>query len=211
MQPYQESSEEIRRQQSAPANFLRKGTSAALALTGTTAIASRIAPFLSKYIPQDLAMKGLSKISPRIGNFLSNSLANGYSFDDVKNFIGNKIEKKQEPIKDNRNIIEQYSPELNQFIKDQMQKGQSPLGAGAIAQNSKKFSDIIKKMMKDHKTPWSDIIQSIFGNGQTVQSNQMPSQEPEQQPQQQNQSGVDPELSQLLQQGNAILQRFRGS
>jgi hypothetical protein len=72
-------------------------------------------------------------------------------------------EEKQENAEESRNIIEQYSPELNQFIQEQIGKGLDPLQAGAIAQNDKRFSSVIQKLMKDHKTPWSNIIESIFG------------------------------------------------
>ena len=56
--------------------------------------------------------------------------------------------------------------------------------AAALAQNDKRFSDIIKKLMKIHKTPWSNIIESIFGNGDTAQQQERQQPQQEQQPQQ---------------------------
>jgi len=211
MQPYQEASEEIRRAGDRPANLIKKGASlglhAASAYAGG-ATASKILPFLSNYIPQSLAIKGLSKIDSRWGKFITAALDEGYDFDEVKDFIKKKAEgKKEEPQeqpKENRNIIEQYSPELHQFIDQEVRKGRPLIQAGAVAQNNPKFAQVIDKLQKDHKTPWSNILQSIYGGALQDQGQQ-------QQPQQGGGQGdIDPALQQLIQQGNSILQKFKG-
>jgi hypothetical protein len=173
MQPYQQASEEIKRQGNRPAQIAKtvgSAASAAASLYSGGNILGKVLPMLSQYLPEDLAIKGLNKIDPRFGKFIQKALSNGQSFDEVRDFIGEKAEEQK--TLDNRNIIEQVSPELFQFLKDQIGKGRQPIEAGAIAQHDKKFADIIKKLMKDHKTNWSDIIQSIFGNGQTAQPQQ---------------------------------------
>lgn len=76
------------------------------------------------------------------------------------------------PSKENRNIIQQYSPELFEFLQEQIQKGNNPIAAGAAAQNNSKFSNIIKKISKDHKADWSSILQTVFGNEQAQQAPQ---------------------------------------
>lgn len=195
----------------------------------------RAIPLLNKLVPSALAIKGLSKIDNRLGTFIQNSLASGYTTDNVLDFLrksiqspgdrkemqhleslsesGNihpeqqrslqnrqgqeaigkgiagiaglggglagmekekglppipstgEIEKKLSIPKEDRNIIEQESPELYQFILDQIREGHKPIQAGAVATTHKKFSNAIKKLMKTHKIPWSNIIESVFGAG----------------------------------------------
>src|SRR6185312_10659550 len=95
-----------------------------------------------------------------------------------------KMTDKQEPPKESRNIIQQYSPELHQFIDQEVRKGHKPIEAGAIAQADKRFKDIISKLTKDHQTPWSNILESVYGGGEQA----LPPQNP-QQPQQQSGQG----------------------
>lgn len=184
MQPYQKASEEIRRQGEFPANAIK--TAGSLAVRAIPTIGGGLAlgkvlPFLSKYIPEDLAIKGLSKIDPRFGKFIKMAMSNGKSFDEAKEFIREKAEGSQEQSKENRNIIEQYSPELHQFILGEIQNGRKPIEAAALAQNDKRFSNVIKKLEKDHKTNWSNIIQSTYGVGETAQPQQMQQQPSSQQ------------------------------
>ncbi len=132
-----------------------------------------IGALINNYVPENLAVKGLSKIDPRLGKFVQGALEEGYSFDELRNFMGEKIEKTQKPEKQNKNIIEQESPELHQFLDQEIRKGRKPIEAAAIAQHDKRFSDLINKLSKKHKTPWSSIIESVFGNGDiALQENQ---------------------------------------
>ncbi len=159
------------------------GAGASVALSP---LAARVAPFLSEYVPVDLAMKGLSKVSPQVANFLKKGQEAGLDIKEGMDFIKSKLNPKQEPAKDNRNLIEQYSPELHQFIMEQIQSGQSPLAAGALAQleksGRKSFRPIIEKIMKDHKADWGDIIESIYG-ASNAQKENAPQQSPAQGPQ----------------------------
>lgn len=191
MQPYQEATEEIRRQGELPLKAAKTlgsiGASAATAYLGGGVI-NRVLPFLSKYIPEDLAIKGLNKIDPRYGKFINKALSAGKSFEEVKEFIGEKIQGKQESTEktpEQRSIIEQYSPELFQFLKGEIDKGRAPLEAGALAQSQGSFKNIIKKMSEDHKAPFSSILESVFGGAQ--------------QPKQQMQQPQDQNLSQQRQ------------
>lgn len=173
MQPYQEASEESNRQAYRPIETPLKIASSAGRLGLGLGIGNRIASMLNKHVPTDLAMKGLAKIDPRLGKFLSLGQEMGHSPDEMKEFITKKIGNEEEQNiskkgKQNKNIIEQYSPELHQFIANEVAGGRSPIEAGAIAQGDKRFSNAIKKLTKDHKTPWSSIIESIYGSGQTA-------------------------------------------
>jgi hypothetical protein len=177
MQPYHEATKEIRRQGELPLKAAKTignvGATAATAYLGGGVI-NRVLPFLSQYIPQDLVKKGLSKIDPRYGKFIDKALAGGQSIDEIKDFIGEKIKESPEgKPKEERNIIQQYSPELHEFIDQEVKKGRKPVEAGAIAQQDKRFSKIIDKLSKDHKTPWSNILESIYGQmGQMRQAKQ---------------------------------------
>ncbi len=183
---------------------------AGLAAKGANSLSSKIGPFINKYIPTDMAIKGISKVSPEIGRLLKKGMEQGLDIQDGLDFIKEKMQPKQEPAKENRNIIQQYSPELHQFLDQEIKNGRSPIQAGAIAQADKRFSATINKLMKDHKTPWSSIIESIYGNGQTAQVAQQT--QPQAQSPQQNQpmksqaqSGQqgDP-LFQALMQGDSV-------
>jgi hypothetical protein len=221
MQPYQEASQEIKRQGELPFTILKKAgniaTSAALggaALSGGSSILKKALPFLNKYIPENLAIKGLSKINPAFGKFINKAKEGGKSFDEIKEFITEQLgEAKQEtenenqPEKDNRNIIEQYSPELHGYILDQIKKGMSPLQAADSSNFLQKHKDIIKKITKDHKAPWSSIVESTYGQAgkapiQEEQMQQQP-QQMQQQPQQiqqqvQKQGNQNPQLKDPL-------------
>lgn len=181
---------------------------------GTAAIGGsltgKIMPFLNQYIPAGLAMKGINKVSPKLGSFLKKGQEMGLNLEEGLSFLKDKLSNSKTDnfqTKENGNIIQQYSPELHQFLDQEIKNGRSPIEAGAIAQSNKKFSDVIKKLSKDHKTDWSSIIQSVFGNGQTAQ----PSQQPVQQPPQQQGQGLDPRVAQILQEGSEILKSIRGS
>src|ERR1700722_6626807 len=168
---------------------LTGGTAAAIA----PAISSRVLPFLSQYIPAGLAVKGLSKVNPTLGKFLKKGQEMGLDVKEGIDFIRNKLgyneEEEKKKTKQEKNIIQKYSPELHQFISDEIKKGRTPIQAGALAQNDKRFKSAINKLSKDHKTNWSQIIQGIYGTGETAQPQQQmqqsqPVEEQAQQPQQ---------------------------
>jgi len=150
-------------------------------------VVGKIAPFLNKYIPVDLAIKGISKVSPKLGAFLQDGLSKGLDAKEGLAFIKEKAglggEKREEPKKEaeKKNIVEMYSPELHQFILDQMNQGRSPLEAGALASLEKKgqkdFKKIIKKIEGDHKAPWSAILQTVYGQGEKAQQPQQQAQQ----------------------------------
>lgn len=155
MQPYQEAGLEIEQQRKRPLEFASQ-------------IAKRAVPLLSAYVPVNLAMKGLSKIDYRLGKFFDHAQQLGYGINEIKDYMTNKFtNQKEEPAKQDRNIIEQYSPELHQFIVGEMKNGRSPLQAGAMAELEAKgrpdFRKIISKITKDHNAPWSAILESTYG------------------------------------------------
>lgn len=204
MQPWQEANEEIVGQGARAADFAKNaaytGLSAASAFAGGGLI-SRVLPFLNKYIPENLVRKGLQKASPGLGKFVDTALGNGKSIDEVKNFIRQKIDSSEmsegkSTAKSKRNIIEQYDPELHTYLEGKIKKGNNPLVAGAQAMTHDRFSKVIKKIMKDHRTPWSDIVASIYGTGETVQGQSEQAQPQQAQPQQ-----AQPQPGQQMQQG----------
>jgi len=180
---------EIERAQARDRN-LKKGVKTAASVGAGVAglaganIASKIAPFLSEYIPSDLAIKGISKVAPKVGDFLKRGLNAGLDIKSGLDYLKKDMFPEKEAEKQaqqNGNVIEQYSPELHQFIETEVQKGRSPLEAGAVATTNPKFKQVIDKLSKDHKSPWSAIIQTVYGGGQSAQQ---PTQGQQQQSQQ---------------------------
>lgn len=163
-------------------------------------LASKIMPFINQYIPPGLAMQGISKVSPKLGSFLKKGQEMGLDVEEGLNFIKDKIGGGNTNAKEERNLVQQYSPELHQFIDQEIRGGRNAVQAGALAQNDKRFKNIITKITKDHKTPWSNILESIYGGSQ-----------PEQQPMQNQsqQSGNPQAKDQLLQAMQALSQQLR--
>ena len=142
-------------------------------------------------------MKGLGNVNSGFKKFIDGAIQQGYDYDEIRNFIGEKVEKSEKNIpKQYNNLIEKESPELHKYLLEEIKKGRKPIEAGAVAQNDKRFSDIIKNLMKKHKTPWSSIIESIFGSGDMALPQQM--QQPAQQRMQQ-QKSLDPSIQAALQ------------
>jgi hypothetical protein len=176
MNPYEDTASEMRRQSEGPLRAAKRGVGVAAA-AGAASFApllAKAAPFLSQYIPENLAIKGLSKISPNLGKFVKDATDNGYDFNEVKDFIGNQVKdsQTQENSKENKDIISQYSPSLFEYIKGLISNGSTPTEAATKAQKflDPKNKQIIKQIEKDHKTPWTSIVESIFGGGQMRQN-----------------------------------------
>lgn len=169
MIPYKEASKEIQRQGELPHKLLK--TASSLVGTGATAAAGglalkRVLPLLSSYIPQDLAIKGLSKVDSRFGNFISKAMEGGKTWDEIKGFIEEKASSAapKEQNEKKLNIIQQYSPELDEFIMDQIGKGRALKTIKAqLLTNEKKT---ISKIEKDTGKRIDDILEEIYGSGQ---------------------------------------------
>mgnify|MGYP001577100931 CR=1 FL=1 len=139
--------------------------------------ASRIMPFLNEYIPMDLALKGISKISPKVGDFLKRGMKAGLDVKDGLNFIKEQItpgqQSESQSTKDKRNIIQQYDPELDTYIKDAVKNGKSAIQAGMKALDHPRFKKAIGKLTKDHNVGWDQILQSIYGSNEKGISSQV--------------------------------------
>ncbi len=183
---------------------LEKGVSFAKNVGMTAAgagIISKVAPFLSGFIPADLALKGISKVSPKLGKFLKDGIKSGLDLSEGLSYIRKSMmpeeEQASEEGKDERNIVEKYSPELHEAIKEQIGRGMSPLQAGAVIQNDDKFKDVIKKMSNDNKMDFSRILELSYGSeAKGTPSNVEQSQQPQ---------GISPEWAQTLAQIKEIM------
>ena len=179
MQPYQKASEALRSGEEYPLHLLKNAGLAAIG-TGATSLGFKavnklvpaIGALINEFVPENLSIAGLKKVDPRFGKFIQGALDEGYTYEDIRGFIGDKVKKSQEPAQEKKNIIEQYSPELHKWILGEIQNGRSPVEAAALAQNDQRFEKIIKKMTKEHKTQWSNIIQSVYGLGEKAQQPQ---------------------------------------
>jgi hypothetical protein len=215
MQPYQETAEHNRNYGQSATDLLKYAGAAAAGTLGARAastLISKISPLLNPKVPESFAKKALEKVDPRLGKFSKVAAEMGATWVETRDFIQNKIDS-SEPAKQNGNIIQQYSPNLFQYMKELIGKGSSPIEAAAKARKflDKKQQDIIAKMEKDHKTDWSSIVQTVFGGEGMAPEQQQQGQPQQEQPQQQQGGqGLDPGVAQILQQGNEIMKRFRG-
>ncbi len=206
---------------------------AGIAAKAISPLASKIMPFINKYIPTDVALKGISKVSPEIGHMLESGMKQGLSINEGLDFLKNKLgsvkKESEEKPPQNRSIIQKYSDNLHQYINELIQKGTPPIQAASNAKKflDKKQLDIIKKIENDYKTDFGSIVESIFGKGdmsqkpssaESMEAKMSKFSQPEQQmqspqqsqPQQQaQQGGLDPQVAQILQQGQALLQSFK--
>jgi len=209
MQPYQLAGKEIQRQKDAPMRHLKRGVAIGASVLAGGAVLSRILPLLSPLIPESIAVKGLTKVEPRLGKFINGAVAAGHTVGQALRLIKEKLqpeESQEENPNENRNIIEQYSPELSQFLTSEIQQGRTPIQAGAIAQSQGKFNAAISKMTKDHKVPWSAILETVFGGqGQVQPQQRVQEQQQQEQPQGGQQNG--PGAQALM----AILQKIQQS
>ena len=177
MQPYEEAAEERRRNAEGNvktalnvASAIPYAGSAFVLGKAGNEIIKRIKPFLNEYIPQSLAMKGLNKINSGFGKFFNKAMDDGYDFSEVKEFIKSKLPSKEDG-KEN-NIIHQYSPDLDLYMKERISKGLSPIMAAGTAMFEKKFKEAINKMTKDHKSDWASIVRSVYGDQEEVYPDQ---------------------------------------
>jgi len=187
MQPYQLASEKEKERGELPIRALKSAATIGLGSAGVGAgitagkkVLERAGAFLNQYIPEEYAMKGLSKIDPRFGNFINKALNSGKTFDDVKEFINEKIgnvQKKNVP--NQKNIIAQYDDNLHSFLENEIKNGRAPLEAAAVARTKKEFNKSINQIEKDHKTNWSSIIESIYGTPQEPLQSQQTQQQPQ--------------------------------
>jgi hypothetical protein len=156
---------------------------AALGASAIGGLSSKIIPFLSEYIPENLAMKGINKVAPKVGDFLKRGMENGLDIKSGLNYLKENLGfgSKAATAPQEQNIIAQYDDKLHSFIEEQINQGRAPLEAGAIARSSGKFNKAITQMEKDHKSNFSSIIESVYGQ----QEQQQPMQQAQQMSQQQ--------------------------
>jgi hypothetical protein len=176
-EPYHRASKAIREGEEYPLHVLKNagltaigGGAGAIGAKVVGKIMPAIGALINQYVPENIAKAGLNKIDPRFGKFVQGAMDEGYTFDEVRDFLGDKVQKTQ--AQENKNIVERESPELHQFLDQEIKKGRKPIEAAALAQHDKRFSSIVQKLMKTHKTPWSQIIESIYGTGETAQQPQ---------------------------------------
>jgi hypothetical protein len=109
MEPYQKASESMRAGDEYHLRLLKNAGLTALggAVAGTgSRIANTLVPAVSAlinpHVPEHISKAGLNKVDPRFGKFIQGAMEmGGYSFDEVREYLGDKVEKS----KDKRNII----------------------------------------------------------------------------------------------------------
>ncbi len=185
MQPYQEASEEILRESKRPGEALKTGVKTAAGLIGGGAVLNRVAPFLNKFISPNIAAKGLEKVDSRFGKFIKESVQNGNSIEDAISFIKDKISPEQESTKEHRGVIQQYSDELDSFIKERIQKGLTTSQISGEANKNPKLKKVIDKLVNDHKVSFLSLLESDYPDIKKFEPARQPQQPQQNSPQQQ--------------------------
>ena len=100
MQPYQKAASALRRGGEEPLNLLKNAgltaAGAGVASLGSKAIGKlipAIGSLINKYVPEEMSKKGLAKVDPRFGKFIQGAENEGYSYDDIREFLDGKIQK----------------------------------------------------------------------------------------------------------------------
>lgn len=193
MQYYQKAAEAQRSGDEYPLNILKNAGLTAIgggiASAGSKAVSTllpTIGALINEHVPDKLSQAGLTKVDPRFNKFIQGALSEGYSYEDVRNFLGDKV--KDSSVKEHRNIIEQYDPELHTYIMQKLKKGKTHLEAGRKALGHGRFKRAIDKITKDHKTPWASILESVYGSQMAPKKEEQP--QSEQQPQGQGNSSL---------------------
>lgn len=197
---------------------VRSGLETVASIGGSALVgkaASKILPLLSEYVPEDLAYKGINKVMPGLGSFLKNGMKQGLSLKSGLDFLKGEFTKKEsgnQAIPNEQSspfdLFSKYSPKLAEFFKQQIQAGERPGIVRVLAQ--KEFGKEIQQIEKDHKRSFKDIVDELFEGKAPIQSQQQVQPQQEQQQGQQTQ-GLDPAVAQIIQQGNVILQKFKGN
>lgn len=91
---------------------------------------ARAVPFLNKLIPSSLAVKGLSKINPKLATFVTDSLAAGYTADNVLDYLRNRLVSSGEQMEKQR--LEGASS-LTPQERNILHKRNQEAGAGKLA------------------------------------------------------------------------------
>jgi hypothetical protein len=171
--------EEIRRKKKI-ANTIKGSIGTAVGIGTTIAggsLASKVLPFLNNLIPEDLALKGINKISPKLGNFLSQGQEAGLDLKDGFEYLKEQLQptsQQKEPQNqeqqqsDPLQFLSGYSPELTQFIQDQLQKGQPAKAIASLAKQDQKLSPVVSKIEKDTQKDFISLLEEILG-GQSFQ------------------------------------------
>lgn len=91
---------------------------------------ARAVPLLNKLIPSSLAVKGLSKINPKLATFVTDSLAAGYTADNVLDYLRNRLTSSGEQMEKQR--LEGASS-LTPQERNILHKRNQEAGAGKLA------------------------------------------------------------------------------
>jgi hypothetical protein len=96
--PYLSSSRSIREGEERPVNLLKNvglsaigGGAANLGSRAMSHIVPAVGALISKYVPDNIFSAGLAKLEPRLGKFMKEALDAGYTHEDVREFLGEKV------------------------------------------------------------------------------------------------------------------------
>ena len=98
------------------------------------AIISRVLLLLNKLVPASIAVKGLSKVNPKMASFVTDSLAAGYTADNVIEYLRTRLTSSGEQMEKSRleNSSSLTPQEKNNLQKRKTESGLGTAAAGAI-------------------------------------------------------------------------------
>lgn len=180
MQPFQKASEALRAGADYPVDLGKKAALTAagsaagyLGLSSVRGVLPKVQAFLSNFLPENISEKGLRSVDPRMSSFITAAQQSGYTFDEIKNLISQKVGNDQPSQAQpqaaqagtQKNPIEKIAPDLHAFMMQEIQKGRTPLQAGALAEmgvGNKSFGSAIQKLKKDLNLSWSQIVEDVY-------------------------------------------------
>jgi len=168
MQPYQKASKAMQTQGLSPVNVGSTAIGAATTLAGggiASKVLQKAIPFLSSFISPEEAMKGLSKLDPRLKSFIGTAMENGKPFEEVRDFISDKIDQAIPKQSDKREKLDKtYSNFFEGVVKRYINEGLSPAQAAVKIKNTSSNKAFIKSMEQGYGMDLVDIIDSVFGS-----------------------------------------------
>jgi hypothetical protein len=174
MQPYQKASKAMQTQGISPIKAAGSAIGAATTLGGggvAAKLLQKAIPLLSSFIPVEQAMSGLSKLDPRLGSFINTAMENGKPFEEVRDFLSDKIDESiPKQSDDKEKVNKKWFSYLESKVKKLIDQGLSPAQAAVSAKSSERNKGIIKSIEEDYKKDFVDVIEELFGSGMMAQA-----------------------------------------
>lgn len=218
MIPYQQASEALSKRGENLGSTAKNLATMAFSAGGLGAgskLLTKMIPYVTGALASPDAIKGLSKLDPRIASFIKQAMSKGKNEDEILGFIGDKVDEAIPEAKEAQrksNLPYDISEKLDEFLKDWVTRGFDPWEVFQGAENGVVGQDVKKvlRFAQKEKINLADTLRGLYG---VKKDEALPESQATLQPQQEQQQqagGMDPGLAQILQQGQMLLQNFKG-